>query len=109
MHQTALGYTNQPTAGQRATYGVFYEMLGSVLPCDECASHLRTLMRDLPVAGYLDTSSTLFEWTVLLHNRVNAALGREEWTLDRALLHHALPYDMCVCGGGGGEDVVTSP
>ncbi len=80
-------------------YEAFYKALGDVMPCKDCADHFQELMHELPVSNFLDTGSVLFEWTVLVHNRVNRRLGRDEWALDRAHHHHALPNTACACGG----------
>ena len=95
MHQAALGYPNEPTTDQRVQYGGFFAALGEVLPCVECSARLHQHASEVPIAGYLDSRSTLFEWTVLIHNRVNRAARREEWSLSRAWTEHAAPPVPC--------------
>ncbi len=97
LHQTALGYPNVPSAEQRAMYGTFFATLGSVLPCGECAASFREHASDIPLHDFLSSRSTLFEWTVMVHNRVNRALCREEWALSRAWTEHAAPPASCLC------------
>jgi hypothetical protein len=37
-------------------------------------------MQNLPIEEYLDTRGRLFEWTVALHNAVNASTGKPQQT-----------------------------
>jgi hypothetical protein len=106
MHCVALGFPGDADEFQRATYRHFFVALGQVLPCPVCAESYRRLLRSpardaaldaaLAAPSNMSTTSTskdrstvlnpLFEWTVDMHNAVNAELGRPaSWTPRLAL------------------------
>lgn len=85
IHYVALGYPDAPTEGDRASYRAFYAGLQRVLPCASCADNYRRHFdTELPIDGYMDNSARLFEWTVKLHNIVNAETGKRQWTMSEA-------------------------
>ena len=40
------------------------------------------------IDNYLESREKLFEWTVIIHNEVNKLLGKEIWSVDKALKHY---------------------
>ena len=87
-HFVALGYPGTPTARDRAVYKQFFETLGEVLPCKRCVGHYAGNLSKLPLTDQvLENTDTLFKWTVDLHNAVNVALGKREWTTQEAHRH----------------------
>jgi hypothetical protein len=63
---------------------MFYEYLGKVLPCGACSKHYAQHFEKIPIEKYTDSKDKLFEWTVLLHNTVNASLGKQQYSLQQA-------------------------
>ena len=90
IHAVAMGYPRDPTELQRQAYRTFFAAcLGEVLPCGSCAASYRRFMLSRGGRESLDAalaSDSLFEWTVALHNAVNAELGKPggAWSVERA-------------------------
>jgi hypothetical protein len=79
IHFIALGFPESPTVAQRAAFtDLFDRVLPMVIPCNECATNYRRHLRELGGMSFrrFDSASSLFEWTVALHNKVNAELGK---------------------------------
>lgn len=79
IHYVAMGYPQAPSVYEREMYRSFYVSLGQVMPCMTCAQGYQELVG--VAGGGLDAaldSGRLFEWTVELHNAVNAKLDKPE-------------------------------
>lgn len=87
IHLIALGAPQRFDGSNQAPYVQFFQNLPYILPCQKCKEHLiehlKTHSVDTAVSGGRDT---LFRWTVDLHNIVNRSLGKEEMTLEDALV-----------------------
>lgn len=88
LHYAALGYAPQPTPEQRAAYRGFFLAVGDVIPCPLCREHYKEHLREIPLDEALDNNATLFEWTVRLHNSVNALGGKPQWSVSGARDHY---------------------
>lgn len=85
VHLMCMGAPATINATQAAHYKAFFDALGHILPCEACQEHYRELLDEL--RGPLETAlgkGDLFEWSVRLHNEVNAALGKPQMSLERA-------------------------
>lgn len=78
MHYIALGYPDQPTHAERTSYETFYNLIPDVLPCTMCRTHFQELLKSDPVEMSAKNGTTLFNWTVRVHNRVNERLGKPQ-------------------------------
>jgi hypothetical protein len=87
IHMIALNYPENPKASDKASYKTFFSDLGNVLPCVSCSSHYKAHLDELPIEPYLDGHGSLFEWSVKLHNLVNAKVGGPQWTVEQARSH----------------------
>lgn len=77
MHYIAMGYpTSSPSPSVRASYAMFFRVIGDVLPCGKCSSNYARHFADAPVELALDSRDDLFKWTVDLHNTVNLEQGK---------------------------------
>lgn len=74
IHSVALSYPENPTEEDRKKYMDFFQSLGSVLPCPICGQHFLEKMKKYP--PNLDNTERLFQWTVDMHNTVNAENGK---------------------------------
>jgi|TARA_B110000259_G_scaffold163323_1_gene188571 hypothetical protein len=88
IHFVALGYPNNASNVDRDNYRNFYINIEKIIPCQECATHLKENLSDIPIDTYLNSREKLFEWTVLLHNLVNKHLGIREWSYDEAYKYY---------------------
>lgn len=57
----------------------FIQEYARSIPCPTCATHFQALLATYP---FPDTEQ--FEWSVLLHNKVNARLGKPQFTVEEA-------------------------
>lgn len=88
IHFIALGFPESPTVAQRAAFTDFFDrILPFIIPCNECATNYRRHLRELSGLNFrrFDSASSLFEWTVALHNKVNTELGKPQLSPDEAL------------------------
>ena len=86
IHVMALSAPYTLTADDRAYYELFYTQdVPNSIPCADCRAHYRTHLARLPLGPRLGSRQSLFEWTVDLHNRVNASLGKPTYTYEQAL------------------------
>ncbi len=85
FHVVAATYPQRPTREDKARFSAFYSSLQGVLPCEGCRKGYAAMLKTEPtklVPGTFESRNTLFKWTVDVHNRVNAKLGkpaRADW------------------------------
>lgn len=85
VHLVALGYPDDPSATDVANYKQFFGAFGSVLPCPKCAYNYARHLQELPIDDFLTGGHRrLFEWSVHLHNIVNAEKGKPIMSVDSA-------------------------
>ena len=84
LHLAALGYPEEAAPEDAERYARFFEALGGVLPCPSCAANYQTHLAQLPVRPFLGGRDALFDWTVRLHNMVNAESGKSPVTVEQA-------------------------
>lgn len=85
IHYIALAYPELPSHEEKINYKNFYINLQHIIPCKYCRIHYEEHLQELPMIDlYLDTKIRLFEWTVMLHNKVNKILNKKEYTLKEA-------------------------
>jgi hypothetical protein len=84
IHIIALGYPDKPTPDDKQNYKQFYTNLWKVIPCIKCANNYQKHLDELPLDEQLSNNTTLFKWTVDLHNIVNKELGKRQWTHEEA-------------------------
>jgi len=62
----------------------FVQQFATVIPCPMCASHFSDLLTENPLPDS-DNPSVLFEWSVRVHNLVNARLGKPIVSTEQAM------------------------
>ena len=102
IHVTATKYPEYPSEENKIMYKEFYANLWRFLPCKMCANHYREHWEEIPIDPHLESRQTLFEWTVKLHNTVNASLQKPVMPLAEAIAHYDLP------DGGAYKDALPS-
>jgi hypothetical protein len=88
IHFIALGFPNEASSIDKKNYKNFYINLPNVIPCEECSKHFANNLNNYQIDNYLESREKLFEWTVIMHNEVNKLLGKEIWSVDKALKHY---------------------
>lgn len=91
IHITAKKYPFNPTEEDKHAFKEFYQELWRFLPCKICSDHYKEHLAYLPIETYLGSSDKLFEWTVLLHNKVNASLSKPPMSLRDAFEYYDFP------------------
>lgn len=79
FHLVAATYPEAPTAADKTNFKAFYTSLKHVLPCPGCRVGYNTIITTEPTkmeARVFANRPNLFKWTVDVHNRVNAKLGK---------------------------------
>jgi hypothetical protein len=62
----------------------FINAFADALPCPACSNHFKELLQEFPFPNSNDPL-ILFEWSVNMHNRVNARIGKPIISVDQAL------------------------
>jgi len=70
LHFICLNYPEQPTEEDKKEYKQFFESLPIVMPCPPCGYHFEQNMIKHPIR--IESNKDLFEWSVDMHNEVNA-------------------------------------
>lgn len=96
LHFIALGYPKDPESSDIQRFKEFFENFHFVIPCKRCSKNYLLHLNELPIDPYLSNTKLLFEWTVKLHNIVNAELGKKQWTIEEAYQHYTklLEHDI---------------
>jgi hypothetical protein len=85
FHLAAATYPDPPSAADKANYQAFYGSLQNVLPCPGCREGYKVIISSEPTklgSRVFASRASLFKWTVDVHNRVNAKLGKpmyDDW------------------------------
>ena len=88
IHIIALGYPKNPNCTDKKSAKEFYESLAHLLPCAVCREHYKEHLVQNPITPFLDSRTDLIKWTIEIHNKVNKALGKKEWTLEEVLTYY---------------------
>lgn len=84
IHYIALGSPDVFDTTAKNVYNNFYSSLPQLIPCNSCAQHFQELLNTIPINNYLYGSSSLFEWTVIVHNAVNRKINKPELSVNNA-------------------------
>jgi len=74
LHSIAINYPDCPSNNCKQQYRKFFYTLPYVLPCKYCRQSLEQYYEELPIDSYLTNKKSLFEWSYLIHNKVNRKL-----------------------------------
>lgn len=103
LHFIAIGYPKDPTFQDVTAYKEFFENLWKVLPCNSCSVNYRRHLKEIPLDGYLINNHKLFEWTFLIHNKVNEELKKPLLKWSEAVSHY-----RAILNGSQKQQDVTS-
>lgn len=85
LHSVTMNYPKQPTIEDKTLYRDFFRSLRKVLPCEKCAYHYRQHIIDDPIEPVLENRDTLVRWLIKIHNKVNADLGKPQYTYEQVI------------------------
>lgn len=80
IHVVAMGYPSNPSAEVKKQYEHFFKSLETVIPCAICAHGYAAIVKDNPVGQAMGNPEDLYNWTVLVHNKVSEKLGKPPMT-----------------------------
>jgi FAD-linked sulfhydryl oxidase len=82
MHIVSLGYNTEPSKREQEDAIRFYKSLETMLPCGICRAHYTEFLKEMPVEQAVGSRDDLIYWVFQLHNKVNANLGKRQFTFD---------------------------
>lgn len=82
MHIVSLGYNPEPSKREQEDAIRFYKSLETMLPCGICRAHYTEFLKEMPVEQAVGSRDDLIYWVFQLHNKVNANLGKRQFTFD---------------------------
>lgn len=87
IHYIAINYPDLPTLEDKNNYRTFYENLKYIIPCEACRKHYTDLLNsELKLTSdILSNQTTLFKWTVDIHNNINLRLNKKEMEYAEAI------------------------
>ena len=83
------------------------------LPCKECRDNFKIHISETPVENYLKNSNTLFDWVIIMKNKVNLLLNRPlrdaEKERTRMFKNNIqLMTKRPCCGGNKGKQIMSA-
>ena len=69
LHTITFNY--KPTPENKVIYKIFFDSLGTVLPCPYCCTSFTYYYKAVPIDDYLDSCEGLTYWLYVIHNIVN--------------------------------------
>lgn len=81
LHTVAHNYPLKPTRQDRKNYKNFFKSIGYILPCKYCRMSYQQYYKELPITRFLNCRENVAYWIFLIHNKVNAKLGRCQLSL----------------------------
>jgi hypothetical protein len=85
IHTLCLDYSDNPSEQQKKDIINFFMNLGNIIPCEQCSDHYnQNLSKISDIKTAVNNSTSLFNWSVQLHNSVNRMLRKPEWNVNDA-------------------------
>ncbi|RDD42064.1 FAD-linked sulfhydryl oxidase ALR [Trichoplax sp. H2] len=75
LHTMAAYYPDNPSPSQKEDIQKFMHLFSKFFPCDDCATHLRSWMKDNPPQA--ENQDRFSKWMCYAHNEVNGRLGKK--------------------------------
>lgn len=104
LHAVTFAYPEQPTEEHKQAAKNLFESLRYLLPCGECCNHYCGGLDRHSIEPHLDSRASLSKWLHAMHNRVNARLGKPEYSYEQALLDFEVDDESCIVQQSCGED-----
>lgn len=84
----ALSYPKNPTQSDKIKYKNFFELGGSVVPCEKCRLNFQKHIRELPIEKYLNSSYDLFTWVNKMDNKVRELNDRPQYSVEESMNYY---------------------
>lgn len=87
IHLMVLSEKESFDTSRLVHYEQLFELLKHLLPCESCRQHLSENLNTMESLKSITSKRALFDWTIMLHNKVNRTLNKKEWNLEDAYNH----------------------
>jgi hypothetical protein len=88
----ALAYPDTPNAVTKRKYYDFIMNLPIFIPNEDIGNRFSAFIDRYPVTPYLDNKESFVKWVHFIHNKVNAAIGKEEISYTEAFDRYLEEY-----------------
>jgi len=92
LHTVAESYPLWPNQVTKRKYYDLIQNFPLFIPDGEIGDKFSRLLDKYPVTPYLDSRESFLRWTIFMHNKINALLGKEELSLAVALDKYKSEY-----------------
>ena len=108
LHAVTFSYPDVPSEEHKEAAIALFRSLRLLLPCGDCCSHYCKEFTSESISLAAESKQSLTKWLFEFHNRVNARLGKAEYSWD-VLVNEFPSEDTCITDSPCGEDVVADP
>lgn len=84
----SLSYPKNPTENDKLKYKQFFEIAGSIVPCEKCRVNFAKHIQQLPIENYLNSSYQLFTWVNKMDNKVRRLNNRKEFSVNDSMKYY---------------------
>ena len=92
LHTLAMTYPHHPNTVTKKKYYEFIQNLPLFLPVEEISGDFSKLIEKYPITPYLDNRDSFVRWMHFIHNKINLSLGKEEVSMDDAMISYYEHY-----------------
>ena len=103
FYYIALSYPKNPTHNDKMKYKQFFQIAGSIVPCDKCKNNFTRHINELPIDDYLESGYDLFTWVNKMDNKVKEMTNQQQYTVEQSF-----QYYMSTINGGGVKETIIN-
>jgi hypothetical protein len=92
LHTITLSYPLNPNEVTKKKYYEFIQNLPLFIPNSDIGDAFSKIINDYPVTPYLDSRPSFIKWMHFIHNKINLSLGKEEVSMDDAMISYYEHY-----------------
>jgi len=96
LHAITFAFPENPSESEKEAAVALFESLRHLIPCGDCCGHYCSELARDPVQPHVHSRSSLSEWLVALHNKVNARLGKPAYAYEDAAREYLSEDSQCV-------------
>ena len=84
IHLAPLIIDDNNTIFKAHSYKALMSCLQIVLPCPVCRVHFKQNLPKIMIDDYIHSPTSLFAWSVAMHNEVNVSLNKRKYSIEEA-------------------------
>jgi hypothetical protein len=108
LHAVTFAFPEVPSEEHKEAARALFRSLKLLLPCGDCCTHYCSGFEADPVDKHLESRETLSRWLVDFHNKVNARLGKPEFSFEKAKSEFQADDETCSAQSSCGDNPVGS-